>query len=77
MPKSDKVAAEVERDEAGDRVSLDGRAIEVDLTKSVTPIQTLIAGTKTIRLSLVPRKKGGFDVGLRDRVLRVKCEPSG
>jgi acetyl-CoA carboxylase biotin carboxylase subunit len=76
LPKSNKVAAEVERDEAGDRVSLDGRAIEVDLTKSVTPIQTLIAGTKTIRLSLVPRKKGGFDVGLRDRVLRVKCETS-
>jgi hypothetical protein len=26
------------------------------------------------RTSIVARKKGGFDVGLRDRVVRVKCQ---
>ena len=31
-------------------------------------------GGRSLRASLVAREKGGFDVGLADRVLRVACE---
>ena len=77
LPKSDAVVAEIERHEEGDRVLLNGRRLDVDLPTSVAPIVTLITGSHTRRMTLVPRKKGGFDVGLRDRVLRVKCEAVG
>ena len=74
LPKQEAVLAEVETGEDGARVRLDGREIAVDLAGLGGPILNVLCDRSTITLTVVARKKGGFDVGLRDRVLRVKCE---
>jgi len=73
LPKSDALAVEIE----GDAVMVDGRTIALEVTEEDGPILTATGPSGRTVLTLVPRKKGGYDVGLRDRVLRVKCEARG
>ena len=70
LPKHDALEVRV----GEDGVTVEGRAIALDVVRADGPIVEL-AGDALV-LTLVPRKKGGYDVGLRDRVLRVKCEAS-
>ena len=70
LPKHDALEVRV----GDDGVTVEGRAIALDVLREDGPIVEL-AGDALL-LTLVPRKKGGYDVGLRDRVLRVKCEAS-
>lgn len=78
LAKSDAVIAEVSVIDGVDRVRLGGREIACDISSDSASdaIVTVSRNGESIRLTLVERKAGGFDVGLRDRVLRVKCEPA-
>ena len=64
--------------EAARRVQarVDGRevAVEVVVADESRAILTLEQAGESRRLTIVSRKSGGFDVGLRDRVLRLKCK---
>jgi len=73
LPKSDALAVEVE----GDVVTVDGRPIMLAVAEEEGPMLVATGPSGPVSLTLVPRKKGGYDVGLRDRVLRVKCEARG
>jgi len=70
LPKSDALAVEV----GNEGVTVDGRGVALDVAWEDGPLLELAGGAGV--LTLVARKKGGYDVGLRDRVLRVKCEAS-
>ena len=70
LPKSDALAVEV----GNEGVTVDGRSVALDVAEEGGPLIELAGGAGA--LTLVARKKGGYDVGLRDRVLRVKCEAS-
>ena len=73
LPKSDSHEAEV----GSKQVSIAGAAIALDPDAMVVDGPILMIrrdGEPAEKLTFVARKKGGFDVGLRDRVLRVKCE---
>ncbi|MCP4904102.1 MAG: acetyl-CoA carboxylase biotin carboxylase subunit [bacterium] len=69
LPKADAVLAEV----LGDNVRLGETEIPLDLLSDGNAIVTITHREAPFRITVVARKKGGFDVGLRDRVLRVKC----
>lgn len=71
LPKDEAVLAEV----VASAVSLDGRPIALDVLIDEEVICELETEAGPMRILLVARKKGGYDVGLRDRVVRVKCEP--
>ena len=71
LPKDEAVLAEV----VAGAVSLDGRPIALAILSEDDVIFEFETEAGHNRLSLVARKNGGFDVGLRDRVVRVKCEP--
>ena len=66
LPKSEAIEVEVE----GDVIRVGGRAVPLDVREEDGPILAL----GDVRITIVPRKKSGYDVGMRDRVLRVKCE---
>ncbi len=70
LQKSEALAVHVD----ADRITVDGREVALDVAWEDGPIVELAGGAGA--LTLVARKKGGYDVGLRDRVLRVKCEAS-
>ena len=70
LPKTEALAVRCD----GDGATVEGRAIALDVTREDGPIVELASAGV---LTLVPRKKGGYDVGLRDRVLRVKCDADG
>jgi 3-methylcrotonyl-CoA carboxylase alpha subunit len=55
-------------------VELDGEAFEFEMNFDADSplLATIVTGSSETRAELLPRKKGGYDVGLRDRVLRVK-----
>jgi acetyl-CoA carboxylase biotin carboxylase subunit len=72
LPKEDSIRAEVLRTAGPCRVSLDGEVIDFDFDPGKPIEGTAVRAGVATRLVLTPRKKGGFDVGLRDRVLRVK-----
>ena len=58
------------------KVRLDGAEVAFEILTAAPPLFVVrIAGGDAQNVTLVPRKKGGYDVGLRDRVLRVRCEP--
>jgi hypothetical protein len=48
--------------------------VEFALSNSASPIAKILHDDAQSRMTIVARKRGGFDVGLRDRVLQVKCE---
>jgi acetyl-CoA carboxylase biotin carboxylase subunit len=74
LPKTPSRVAEC----ADGAVRLDGAAVPFEIVHEAPPLFTVrVAGGAAQTITLVPRKKGGYDVGLRDRVLRVKCEPAG
>ena len=64
LPKSDALAVEV----GNEGVTVDGRSVALDVAWEGGPLIELVGGAGA--LTLVARKKGGFDVA-RDRVLRV------
>ncbi|MBB83784.1 MAG: acetyl-CoA carboxylase biotin carboxylase subunit [Deltaproteobacteria bacterium] len=70
LPKTEALAVRCD----GDGVTVEGRAIALDVLREDGPIVELASAGV---LTLVPRKKGGYDVGLRDRMLRVKCDADG
>lgn len=74
LPKSEAMIAVVD----SGNVRLDGRSVSLEILREEAAIIWIkSAGQAEMRLTLVARKKGGYDVGLRDRVLRVKCEAEG
>ena len=60
------------------RARVTGHEVEFELSRSESdsdsPIAKYRQGEVEYRMTVVARKKGGFDVGLRDRVVRVNCE---
>ena len=58
------------RTRQADVIRVGGRAVPLDVREDDGPIIAL----GDVRITIVPRKKSGYDVGMRDRVLRVKCE---
>lgn len=54
-------------------VLVDGAAVALGVTREDGPILDVETARGERTVTIVPRKKGGYDVGLRDRVLRVKC----
>ncbi len=73
LPKTEAVLAEVLRGGDRDRVRLGDREILLDLSSETDAILALARSDGPLALTIVARKKGGFDVALRDRVLRVAC----
>jgi len=75
LPKSEAVEAFV-LDPAGAPVRVRVAEHEVVFVASEPDaiVLDLEHGGRSLRASLVAREKGGFDVGLADRVLRVACE---
>ena len=71
----ERMGCEVVLAEDGDTLRLDGTAIALDVVESDGPIHVVRTDAGEETITLVPRKKGGYDVGLRDRALRVKCAP--
>ena len=72
LPRQDAVQVTVLSSENPCRVRIEERERELEVGRDASVlIHVLVAGIPT-RLEIVSRKQGGFDVGLRDRVLRVK-----
>jgi acetyl/propionyl-CoA carboxylase alpha subunit len=76
LPKIASVRAEVSENPDDNRVRLGDREITIDASSNADAIVTVLHDGAALRLTVVARKKAGFDVGLRDRVLRVKCAPA-
>jgi acetyl-CoA carboxylase biotin carboxylase subunit len=82
LPKQDAVGVEVLSSSNPVQVRVGEHEIEFDISKSnsnlesvaESPIAMIRQGDAEYRMTIVARKKGGFDVGLLDRVLQVKCE---
>jgi len=77
LPKEQAVIVEVVSSASPIRVRVGEHDVEFELSDSASPITKILHGDAQSRMTIVARKKGGFDVGLRDRVLRVKCESEG
>jgi acetyl-CoA carboxylase biotin carboxylase subunit len=73
LPKAEACVAEVLANSGGNRVRVGDREIDLDFSEEAGPIVELRHADSTLRLTIVPGRKSGFEVGLRDRVLRVKC----
>ncbi|HKK53801.1 MAG TPA: hypothetical protein VKA74_19555, partial [Myxococcota bacterium] len=58
----------------GIEVRVKGRPLDVEVVSSDGVLRTLRIGDALTRLSLVEKKRGRYDVGLRDRVLASKVE---
>ena len=71
LPKRAATRVEVLSTRQPCRVGLEGQEIEFELSAGIPILASVLQGGKQTRLEMAPRKKGGFDVGLRDRVLRV------
>ena len=90
LPKQDEIHVELQAQRAvGEgrehvEAEVEGASLSFEISPGpplpaaaadVTPaVFRLTSGARALRLSLVSRKQGGFDVALRDRVLRVRCE---
>jgi acetyl-CoA carboxylase biotin carboxylase subunit len=78
LPKREAVVVEVLSSSNPVQVRVAELEIEFDISNSVSaadsPIVKLRQGDVECQMTIVAHKKGGFDVGLRDRVLWVKCE---
>ena len=81
LPEQETVVVEVLSSSNPIVVRIHGREVEFELAdpQSDSPdldstIAKLRQGQVESWMTIVKRKKGGFDVGLHDRVLRVKCE---
>jgi len=76
LPKQEALRVEVLSTGAPARVRIQETERELDMSSGDSPLVTLLDAGEVVRFAVVPRKKGGFDVGLRDRVLRVKIQAS-
>jgi len=81
LPKEEAAHVEVLSSSNPIMVCVDDRELEIDFSypepaspDGHSPIAKLRQGDEESWMTIVARKKGGFDVGLRDRVLSVKCE---
>ena len=76
LPKSDAIRARGSSDSSKGQivVDLDDRSVEFEVLEEAGSILNVRFASGTRLMTIVARKKGGFDVGLRDRVLRVKCK---
>jgi acetyl/propionyl-CoA carboxylase alpha subunit len=83
LPKQEAVVVEILSSTNPIRVCVGAQEVEFELScqgsnaESGSPLVTIRQADGEIRMTVVARKKGGFDVGLPDRVLRVKCEVEG
>jgi acetyl/propionyl-CoA carboxylase alpha subunit len=79
MSKEELVEVEVLSSSNPIRVRVGGReiALEVVDAEPESPVEKIRHGKIEFRMTIVPRKNGGFDVGLRDRTLRVSCQAGG
>jgi acetyl-CoA carboxylase biotin carboxylase subunit len=75
--EQETVATEVLSSSDPTRVRVADRVVEFEASDPESPIRNIVQGDHCLRMSIVERKKGGFDVGLRDRVVRVSCEAEG
>jgi acetyl-CoA carboxylase biotin carboxylase subunit len=73
LPKEPAAIVEVLSAQRPFEIHVDGRPVVLDLSAEDGVLLTLLSGGEVTRLSLVAKKKGAYEVGLRDRVLRVKC----
>jgi acetyl-CoA carboxylase biotin carboxylase subunit len=81
LPKREAVVVEVLSLSNPVQVRVGEHEVEFEISSSEpaaeSPIVMVRRGDTACRMTIVARKKGGLDVGLRDRVLRVKCEAEG
>ena len=85
LPKQEAVVVEILSSSNPVQVRVGEHEIEFDISNSNSnsnsaaeaPIAMVRQDDAEYRMTIVARKKGGFDVGLLDRVLRVKCEAEG
>ncbi len=77
LAKQEWVAIEVLSRSSPIRVRVADHVVEFEVSDLESPIRNIVQGDHCLRMSIVERKKGGFDVGLRDRVVRVTCEAEG
>jgi acetyl-CoA carboxylase biotin carboxylase subunit len=76
LPKEPSVHACVQVARNPCRVELDGREVEFDLTTESPFTATIGHAGNEKSIDFVRRKQGGYDVGLGDRVLRIKVSVS-
>jgi 3-methylcrotonyl-CoA carboxylase alpha subunit len=81
LSKQEAVPVEIVSSSNPIRARVDDREVEFeyscpgsDASDGCLPIAKLRQGDEESWMTIVARKRGGFDVGLRDRVLSVKCE---
>ena len=76
LPKSEAIRACASSDSSKRQVvvDLDGRSVEFEVLEETGSILNIRFMSGARLMTIVARKKGGFDAGLRDRVLRVKCK---
>ena len=74
LPKSESLVVEVVRDdsETESEVRVGEKRLVFSIGAATSPLVALLHGGAVSRFEFAPRKKGGFDVGLRDRNLRLK-----
>jgi acetyl-CoA carboxylase biotin carboxylase subunit len=77
LAKQERVAIEVLSRSAPIRVRVADHVVEFEVSDLESPIRNIVRGDRRLRMSIVERKKGGFDVGLRDRVVQVTCAAEG
>ena len=75
LPKESAVEVEVQSTERPIQVRVAGGELSLDLSTEGDVLHTLVFEGEVERISLVAKKKDTFEVGLRDRALRVKCRP--
>ncbi len=74
IAKSTPIEVDVTRSAEGvSQVRVDGREVDWSVSDDRSPAPVVLDGDRVVRMTVVSRKPGTFDVGLRDRVLRVKC----
>ncbi|MBW2424748.1 MAG: acetyl-CoA carboxylase biotin carboxylase subunit [Deltaproteobacteria bacterium] len=74
LPKEPAALVEVVSAQRPFEIRVDERSVVLDLSGEDGVVLTLLGAGEVVRLSLVAKKKGIYEVGLRDRLLRVKCE---
>jgi len=79
LPKEDAVVVEILPSSNSIRARFGDHEVDFDIDCSKPVLESSLLkirqGEIDFRLTVVARPKGGFDVGLRDRVLALKCEP--
>jgi acetyl-CoA carboxylase biotin carboxylase subunit len=74
LPKQEDVGVEISSWSNPIRARVNDRDVEFEFSDAEGSITDLVRGELSTRMTIIERRRGGFDVGLRDRVLLVTCE---